>query len=280
MQTLTIGNTTVPVLGMGTWRLGETPSQRQNEIDALRYGLDHGLTVLDTAEIYGEGASETLVGEAINQYARDQVYLVSKFAPWHASSTAIKTALEGSLKRLGVDYLDLYLYHWRGETPLAESFATLQALKQEGLIRAYGVSNFSAADLAETAAVPGGEAVVADELYYNFDKRSLEYSLKPDLIKKGITTIGYSPFGSGDGGRITLPQSLVDLAHDKGLTPHQLMLAWTLRDGDVLSIPKASTVAHMKANMAVIGTTFSQDELRLIDQTYPRPTADSPFEMM
>ncbi|WP_412988406.1 aldo/keto reductase [Pediococcus siamensis] len=273
MRKAKIADRDLPLLGMGTWRLGEgSTDQSKQEIAALQTGLDAGLQIIDTAEIYGKGASERLVGEAIQPYA----HLVSKFAPWHAGAQAIRAALTGSLQRLGVDYLDLYLYHWPGETPWAETFATLRDLKQEGLIKAYGVSNFTVAQLREVRAVPGGQAVMANELYYNLEKRALDRSQKAFQDQAKITTIGYSPFGSGNGQAIHLPQAVMKIAQEKQISAHQLLLAWTMRDG-VISIPKAGTSRHMKENIAAMAVTFSPSELAVIDHNFP---IGNQFEMM
>ncbi|WP_461225115.1 aldo/keto reductase [Lacticaseibacillus suihuaensis] len=270
----------VPAMGIGTWYLGEgSPAQTEQEIASLRCGLDHGVTVIDTAEMYGDGAAETLVGDAIRGYNRDDLVVVSKFYPWHATAAKMKVALAGSLHRLGLDYLDLYLLHWRGSTPLRETLAGMQALQQAGLIRAFGVSNLDVSDLKELAALPGGEQIQANEVLYNLQSRGIEYDLMPYQAKQNISLIGYSPFGSGAGRSIRLPREVQDLARAKHLSDHQLMLAWTMRD-HVLSIPKAATPAHMTENLAARDVTFTPDELAIIDRAFRRPTHKQPLEMI
>lgn len=281
MKTFQLAQTTVPALGMGTWYLGEgDQATSQQEIAALRYGLDHGLTVIDTAEMYGEGKSETLVGQAIAGYPREQLFLISKFYPWHAGARQMRHALENSLARLGVDYLDLYLYHWRGTTPLEETMAGMQALQEAGLIRHYGVSNFDVADLQEAAACTGGENIAANEVCYNLAARGIDYDLRPYQKEHHQSLIGYSPFNSGSGDTIRLPQSVQALARAKNISSHQLMLAWTMRDQDVLPIPKASSAAHMQQNIAALDVTFTPDELAVIDAAFPAPKKKQPLTMI
>jgi diketogulonate reductase-like aldo/keto reductase len=258
--------------------MGEGGSAKTDqEIASLRYGLDHGLTVIDTAEMYGEGAAERVVGQAIKDRDRRQIYLISKFYPWHATAQLIRQSLAQSLARLGTDYLDLYLLHWRGTTPLAETIATLAQLQQEGRIRAYGVSNFDTDDLAEACNVPGGAGIVANEVLYNVAARGIEYDLIPAQQQKGITLIGYSPYGSGDGRAIRVPAALQGLAADKGITVHQLLLAWVLRSGNVLSIPKASSIEHMQANIDAATVQLTSADCALIDQFFPAPTRKVPL---
>ena len=281
LPTFDLAHTAIPALGMGTWYLGEgNAAKTQQELSALRYGLDHGIKVIDTAEMYGEGAAETLVGQAIAPYDRHQLYLISKFYPWHATATQMKKALEASLARLGTDYLDLYLYHWRGNTPLAETLTGMAALKKAGLIKAYGVSNFDVTDLKEAAELPGGIDISANEVLYNLKARGIDYDLRTYQKQHDQSLIGYSPFNSGSGNTIILPQGLQDLAKAKHITAHQLMLAWTWRHQDVLAIPKASSVAHVQANLDAMHTTFTSDELTLIDSAFPEPTQHVPLAMI
>ncbi len=281
LPTFDLAHTAVPALGMGTWYLGEgNAAKTQQELSALRYGLAHGIKVIDTAEMYGEGAAETLVGQAIASYDRPQLYLISKFYPWHATATQMKKALEASLARLGTDYLDLYLYHWRGNTPLAETLTGMAALKKAGLIKAYGVSNFDVTDLKEAAELPGGNDISANEVLYNLKARGIDYDLRTYQKQHDQSLIGYSPFNSGSGNTIILPQGLQDLAKAKHITAHQLMLAWTWRHQDVLAIPKASSIAHVQANLDAMHTTFTSDELTLIDSAFPEPTQHVPLAMI
>lgn len=276
-----IGQQTIANLGMGTWHLGEGDSQQSaQELKTLRYGIEHGINVIDTAEMYGEGAAESLVGQAIMPYKRSDLYLISKFYPWHATQSAMRTALQHSLKRLQTDYLDLYLLRWPGDTPIQETLAGLQALQHEGLIKQYGVSNFDQADLQMAHLVDPDAVLSANEVLYNLDSRGIEYDLLPYHHTHQIATIGYSPFGSGDGQEITLPASLTDLAKQKNITPHQLMLSWVLQRGDVLAIPKASTIAHLQANVETQQVSWTDDELAVVDQAFPQPTHKTPLKVI
>ncbi|MFD1430828.1 aldo/keto reductase [Lacticaseibacillus mingshuiensis] len=275
MKMITLAGQQVPQLGLGTWGLGENKATADTALAALQAGISAGATVIDTAEMYGDGAAETLVGRLWQTVPRDRVFLISKFYPWHADPTEMRVALLNSLRRLKTDYLDLYLLHWPGDTPLAATVQGLNALKKEGLIRAYGVSNFDVADVQKWLAVPDAP-LTANEVLYNVAERGIEFDLLPRHRQRGITTIGYFPFNSGSGDSIPVPDSLKALAAEKGVTVHQLLLAWTMRT-DVLSIPKASTVAHMTANLAAADLTLSPTDLARIDQLFPGPTRKMPL---
>ncbi|MDB1564293.1 aldo/keto reductase [Lacticaseibacillus paracasei] len=281
MKTIKIGGVNVPIMGMGTWYLGEgNAAQSEQEAAALKYGLNHGLTVIDTAEMYGNGAAESMIGSFLGDYDRANIYLISKFYPSHADKRQMRTALKNSLKRLRTDYLDLYLLHWRGSTPLAETLEGLQDLQKEGLIKQYGVSNFDVDDMDQLTLEPGGDQIAANEVLYNLQSRGIEYDLLPQQKQGNITTIGYSPFGSGSGKSIKLPPELRTLAKEKNISTHQLMLAWVLRHGDVLTIPRSGEASHMAENIAAADVTFSPDELTLFEQAFPAPRHHIPLEMI
>ncbi len=266
-------------LGMGTWHLGEDPQRKKEEIAALRYGLTHGLKVIDTAEMYGDGQSEKLIGEAIKGYDRSTLFLISKFYPYHATPSLERSSLMASLKRLGTDYLDLYLLHWRGNHRLSDTIVGLQALQKAGLIRHWGVSNFDIADMKELFSLPGGKDCFANEDLYNLVHRGVEYDLLPWQEQKQLNFIGYSPFNSKNGKiRITHNLKAVARAHDA--TPHQIMLAWTIRSGQVLSIPEAGTIKHMKENIAAQKIKLSEDDLRLLNSDFPVPTSKETLAMI
>lgn len=267
-------------LGIGTWNIGEDPKKKKDEIAAIRYGLDNGIKIIDTAEMYGEGKSETLVGQAIKGYDRSQIYLISKFYPYHATPKLERKSLEASLKRLGTDYLDLYLLHWRGSHRLSDTIRGLEDLKKEGLIRQWGVSNFDTPDMKELFSVPGGRACFANEDLYNLDHRGVEYDLLPWQEENKVNFIGYSPFNSGKGNTIRITHNLKTVARDHDATPHQIMLAWTLRSGKILSIPKSGKVSHMKENIAAQEIKLNDDELRLINSDFPQPTHKLPLDMI
>lgn len=267
-------------LGIGTWGIGEDPKRKKDEIAAIRYGLDHGLNIIDTAEMYGDGKSEELIGEAIKNYDRNKLFLISKFYPYHATPELERKSLEASLKRLGTDYLDLYLLHWRGNHRLSDTIRGLEILQEKGLIRHWGVSNFDTSDMIELFGVPGGRACFANEDLYNLNERGTEFDLQAWQKEHNVSFIGYSPFNSGAGDNIRITQNLKIVARDHHATPHQIMLAWTLRNGNVLSIPKASNIKHMKENIAAQAIKLNDDELRLINSDFPIPTKKTPLSVI
>jgi diketogulonate reductase-like aldo/keto reductase len=263
--------TVVPALGQGTWMMAEAPPRRRDEIAALQAGIDLGLTLIDTAEMYGDGASETLVGEAIAG-RRDRVFLVSKVLPENASRAGTVKACECSLKRLGTDRLDLYLLHWRGRHPLAETVAGFEALIAAGKIRRWGVSNLDAADMDELGAVPA-----TNQVLYNPTRRGIEFDLLPRCRRAGVPIMAYSPVEQG---RILRHAGLRRLAEARGVTPAQLTLAWVMRQGDIIAIPKAGTVAHVAENRAAADIVLTADELAEFDRIFPPPTKRRPLEML
>src|ERR671934_641422 len=241
------GGEAIPVLGLGTWRMGESAASRRHEVAALRTGIDLGMTVIDTAEMYADGGAERVVGEAIAG-RRDDVFIVSKFYPQNAMREKMRAACERSLRRLDTDRIDLYLLHWRGEVALRETLDGFRALLDEGKIRYAGVSNFDVADMEELARLKDGlELVVTDQVLYNLEKRGAEYDLLPWMRKRHRPLIAYSPIEEGLLAAAT-HRVLAEVAERRGATPAQVALAWTIRDGDVVAIPKAASVAHVKEN--------------------------------
>ena len=230
--------------------------------------------------MYGEGKSEKLVGEAIKGYDRSKLFLISKFYPYHATPELERQSLEASLERLGTDYLDLYLLHWRGNHRLSDTIRGLEALQKEGLIRHWGVSNFDTSDMKELFTVPGGDKCFANEDLYNLNERGTEYDLQDWQKKHGVSFIGYSPFNSGAGDTIRITRNLKIVARDHGVTQHQIMLAWTMRNGNVLAIPKAAKIKHMKENIAAQNIKLTEDELRLINSDFPVPTEKTPLAVI
>ncbi|MEA5456133.1 aldo/keto reductase [Sinomonas sp. JGH33] len=269
----------VPCLGQGTWFMGEDPSRADEERRALRAGLDAGLTLVDTAEMYGDGAAEALVGEAIAG-RRDEVFLVSKVLPWNATRRGTAQALEGSLRRLRTDYLDLYLYHWRGSTPLAESIEALMRLQEEGKIRAWGVSNLDPADLAELAHIPGATSATGfqtDQVLYNLARRGIEFDLLPRLRRSRVPVMAYSPIEQG---RLLGHRALASVAARHGTSEAQVALAWVLRDDGVIAIPKSSTPQHTLENRSALGIRLTPDDLAVLDAAFPAPRRAVPLEML
>ena len=267
--------TQVPALGQGTWMMAERPAQRAAELAALRAGVELGLTLIDTAEMYADGESERLVGEALRGL-REQVFLVSKAYPQNASQQRLPQACEASLKRLGTDRLDLYLLHWRGRVPLAETVAAMEKLVAAGKIRRWGVSNLDTPDLQELIAA-GGTACATDQVLYNLTRRGPEHDLLPWLAGRGIPVMAYSPIEQG---RLLNNPQLQAIAANLAATPAQVALAWVLHRGQVLAIPKAGTVAHVQENRAAAELSLSASELATLDAAFPLPSQRRPLEML
>ena len=265
----------VCMLGQGTWMMGERPDRRSDEIAALRLGNDLGMTLIDTAEMYGEGAAEELVGEALGD-VRDRLFLVSKAYPQNASRARLRVACEASLKRLGTDRLDLYLLHWRGSVPLGETIEAMQALRTAGMIRHWGVSNLDTDDMDELIAA-GGDGCAVNQILYNLTRRGPEHDLLPWLERHGIPIMAYSPVEQG---RLLADQTLRRIAGAIGATPAQVALAWTLRRGNVIAIPKAGSVAHVRDNYAAIALVLSDDDMAALDDAFPAPLRRRPLEML
>jgi diketogulonate reductase-like aldo/keto reductase len=267
---------TMPVLGLGTWHLGEGRHPPQVEIDALRTGLDLGMALVDTAEMYGDGATETLVGRAIAG-RRDDVFLVSKVMPHHATFDGTIAACEGSLRRLGTDRLDLYLLHWRGSVPLDETVGAFDELKRTGKIRHWGVSNFDVADLAELADVRGGQAVEADQVLYNLLHRGIEWNLLPLCQRSGIPAMAYSPIEQG---RLADDPVLRGIGRRRRATATQVALAWVVSHPGVCAIPEAGTPQHVRQNAGALRVELEEDDVVEIDAAFPPPARPVPLEVL
>ena len=279
MKKVTINNQVLPALGIGTWEMGDNSEDREKEIKAIRSGLDAGLKVIDTAEMYGNGHSEELVGEAIAPYQRSQIFLISKVLPQNASAPKMRQSLEASLKRLKTDYLDLYLYHWRGMVPLAETVSELQSLQDEGLIRSWGVSNFDIDDMQELWQLPDGQNCVANEDLYNLETRGIEYSLLPWQRKHNMPLIAYSPLGRGPkmGSTMTKNEAVLQVAEDHEASPYQILLAWVMQQPDVLAIPKSSSSKHLLSNLKALDIELTKEDLQVLEQAYPKPDHKEPL---
>ena len=264
----------VPILGQGTWKMGESSAKRSAEIAALKLGLDLGMTLIDTAEMYGQGGSEQIVGEAVGD-RREEVFLVSKVYPQNADRKGVAAACERSLRRLKMDYLDLYLLHWRGSVPLSETLDGFQALKAAGKIRDYGVSNFDRDDMEEAAGLPGGKGIATNQVLYNLMRRGIEWDLLPWCLERSIPIIAYSPIDQG-----RLPGKLEPLAMRRGASPAQIALAWLLRQEGLIVIPKATNLAHVRENRAALDLTLAVDELAEIDRLFPPPRRKRGLEIL
>lgn len=277
MQTLELpSGQTIPVLGMGTWRMGENAKSHQSEVKALRHGLDLGFSLIDTAEMYGEGGAEEVIAEAIAN-RRSEVFLVSKVYPHNASKRGVIAACERSLKRLKTNYLDLYLLHWRGSVPLVETLEAFQVLQQSGKIGSYGVSNFDVDDMKEASHLPSGAAIATNQVLYNLMRRGIEWNLLPWCQQRNIPIMAYSPIEQG---RLLNHQTLKTIAQDREVSAAQVAIAWLLHQDGVIVIPKASSINHVEQNRAALDLKLSAEELTALDSAFPPPTQTAPLEML
>jgi diketogulonate reductase-like aldo/keto reductase len=266
----------VPALGQGTWNIGDDPKSRAAEIAALRRGLDLGLTLVDTAEMYGDGRSEELVGEAIAG-RRDEVFLVSKVYPHNASRQSMPRSCDASLRRLRVETIDLYLLHWPGNVPLAETMESFEALQRAGKIRHWGVSNFDTDGMQEVWGTAGGAAAQVNQVLYNLGERGIEWDLRPWLREHGVAVMAYSPF---DQGRLLRKPPLLDFAKRHGMTPAQVAIAWLLAQDDVIAIPKTGSPERLQDNAAALAHPLSREQREELDRLFPPPKGPTPLAML
>ncbi len=270
------GGERVPALGQGTWHMGDRRGEREREVAAVRAGIDAGLTLIDTAEMYGDGEAERVVGEAMGA-RRKELFLVSKVFPHNASRAGVRAACEASLERLGTDQVDLYLLHWRGGADLAEAVAGFEDLQREGLIRYWGVSNFDATDLADLWRVPGGDACSANQLLYHLGERAIERDPLPWMREYGIPAMAYCPLGQG---RLLKQRALRDFAGRTGITPAQAALAWLQARAEVIAIPKTSDPDRQTENRAAAEITLDREQLAELDHMFPPPKASGPLPIV
>lgn len=265
----------IPILGMGTWRMGENHKHHQAEVKALRHGLDLGMTLIDTAEMYGEGGAEAVIAEVM-AHRRSEIFLVSKVYPHNATRQGVIKACERSLTRLKTDYLNLYLLHWRGSVPLSETFSAFETLKQQGKIRDYGVSNFDVADMEEGWAITGS-AITTNQVLYNLMRRGIEWDLLPWCRHRGIPIMAYSPVEQG---RLLHRKPLQTIAQQHGVTPAQVAIAWLLHQENVIAIPKASSLSHIDQNYAALNLQLTSEDLQALDAAFPPPAKPIALEML
>lgn len=263
----------MPRLGMGTWFLGESPHTEQTEIAALRAGLDNGMQLIDTAEMYGEGRSERLIGKAIRGYDRKDLFLVSKVYPHNAGRKHIFHSLEQSLANLGTDYLDLYLLHWRGSVPLKETVECMEQLVQEGKIRSWGVSNFDTDDMEELFSVPGGSHCAVNQVLYHLGSRGIEYDLLPWLTRHQIPVMAYCPLAQGGELRRGLLEApaVQKIAKAHSVSEMQVLLAFVLRQQNMIAIPRSSHAEHVLENMQAADLELTDEEYARLDRAFPAP---------
>ena len=276
MRMISLAGQNVPVLGQGTWYMGDGPARREEEVRALRTGIDVGMNLIDTAEMYGSGRSEELVGEAIRG-RRDEVFLVSKVLPNNASRTGTVQACEASLRRLGTDRLDLYLLHWEGSYPLSDTFAAFEELREQGKIGAWGVSNFDRVELAEAQEL-AAQSISTNQVLFNLQRRWPEAGLLQDMQAAGIPMMAYSPIEQG-----VLTEGSLALEHvaaRHGATPAQAALAWVISHPGVIAIPKASSEAHVRENAAAADISLTEEDFAELTAAFPEPPAGAPIEIL
>ncbi|WP_442956197.1 aldo/keto reductase [Paenibacillus sp. USHLN196] len=283
-QTRTIllpDGTALPAIGQGTWNMGEKQSSQEEEVRALRSGIELGMTVIDTAEMYAEGGAEVVTGKAISG-CRDEVFLVSKVYPHHADRKQMITACERSLTRLGTDRLDLYLLHWRGGVPLEETVQALEQLKQSGKILRWGVSNLDTRDMQELWSLPEGSHCMVNQVLYHAASRGIEHDLLPWMRERRVPIMAYCPLAQGGRLRNELLEHPVirEIAQDRGVTTSQIALAWVIRDGDVLAIPKAVQLNHVADNAAAVNIVLTQEELTRLNEVFPAPKGKVPLDIV
>jgi diketogulonate reductase-like aldo/keto reductase len=264
----------VPAFGMGTWYMGDDAARRPAEVAALRFGLDAGVRLIDTAEMYGEGGAEEVVGEALAG-RRDEVFVVSKVYPHNASRKGVAAACERSLKRMKTDRIDLYLLHWRGSVPFAETVEGFESLRAAGKIRHWGVSNLDSGDMEELWGV--SQAVQANQLLYNLTRRGIEWELLPWQRERRIPTMAYSPIEQA---RLLKNRALAEFSRGHGMSAAQAALAWLLAKDDVIVIPKAANTAHLAENLDSLKVSLTKDQLAELDRAFPPPKGPSSLEML
>ena len=275
MRTVQLPNdVSVPALGLGTWRMGESPASHPRDVAAVRRAFELGYRLIDTAEMYGDGGAERVVGEALKGAVdagvlrREDVFLVTKVMPGNASRKGTIAACERSVQRLGVDYVDLFLLHWRGPRPLEETVAAFESLSERGLVRSWGVSNFNVADLDELWRLPAGSHCVANQVYYSASERGIEFDLLPAHRQRRLATMAYCPI---DQGALASDATFAEIGQRHGVTAAQAALAWVLRQPDVVAIPKAGREQHLRDNLAAAQLTLSERDLAAVDARYAPP---------
>lgn len=283
MEYITLRNgMSVPKLGMGTWYLGENLSAREEEIHALQTGIQNGMTLIDTAEMYGNGHSEQLVGQAVRDYDRKELFLVSKVLPQNAGENRLRRSLNHTLRMMRTNYLDLYLLHWRGSIPLAETVRCMEEMVEEGKIRAWGVSNFDTDDMKELFGIPGGEHCAVNQVLYHLGSRGIEYSLKPWMDARGVALMAYCPLAQAG----MLRQELLNhpvldrIAGARRITVSQLLLAFVLHRENTIAIPRSGKAVHVQANADAMKVRLSKEELIEIDRAFPAPDHKSCLDIV
>lgn len=276
-----IKDMSIEPVGLGTWKMGDDSNNHQDEIDAIQFAINQGANVIDTAEMYGDGASEELIGEAIQSYDREKLYIISKVHPENASRDKVLTSIDNSLKRLRTDYIDLYLLHWKSQYPLEETISAFEEAKNLGKIKEWGVSNFDTSDMKHLLSLPNGHKCVANQVRYNVGDRGIEYDLKPFMRENNIALISYAPIARGDklGKNLTKSPVLLELSRKYEVDVFQILLAWNIRDGHTLAIPKSSNKLHIENNMGASNIHLTEEDIQKIDSEFPPPTTKEPLAL-
>lgn len=268
-------------IGQGTWKMGENPNVREAEIKALKKGIELGLTLIDTAEMYGDGRTESLIGEAIKEYSRQKLYLISKVYPFHAGKGKIFESCEASLKRLGTDYLDMYLLHWRGNIPLTETVACMEELVKRGKIRRWGVSNFDLSDMEDLLDIKQGENCSINQVLYHLGSRGVEYDLLPWQQEKGIPVMAYCPLAQAGNLKCALRNSkgVEEVAKKHNATIYQILLSFVLTKDNVIAIPKASKASHIQDNYGAMNIKLDTEDIERLSMEFPAPKRKVPLDI-
>ena len=276
-----IKDMSIEPIGLGTWKMGDDSNNHQDEIDAIQFAINQGANVIDTAEMYGDGASEELIGEAIQSYDREKLYIISKVHPENASRDKVLTSIDNSLKRLRTDYIDLYLLHWKSQYPLEETISAFEEAKNLGKIKEWGVSNFDTSDMKHLLSLPNGHKCVANQVRYNVGDRGIEYDLKPFMRENNIALISYAPIARGDklGKNLTKSPVLLELSRKYEVDVFQILLAWNIRDGHTLAIPKSSNKLHIENNMGASNIHLTEEDIQKIYSEFPPPTTKEPLAL-
>ena len=276
-----IKDMSIEPIGLGTLKMGDDSNNHQDEIDAIQFAINQGANVIDTVEMYGDGASEELIGEAIQSYDREKLYIISKVHPENASRDKVLTSIDNSLKRLRTDYIDLYLLHWKSQYPLEETISAFEEAKNLGKIKEWGVSNFDTSDMKHLLSLPNGHECVANQVRYNIGDRGIEYDLKPFMRENNIALISYAPIARGDklGKNLTKSPVLLELSRKYEVDVFQILLAWNIRDGHTLAIPKSSNKLHIENNMGASNIHLTEEDIQKIDSEFPPPTTKEPLAL-
>ncbi|USL27474.1 aldo/keto reductase (plasmid) [Priestia megaterium] len=268
-------------IGLGTWNMGDNKEKYTQELNALRSGLDAGIQVIDTAEMYGDGNSESLIGDAIKPFEREKLYLVSKVLPNNASKKQLPISLDNSLKRLKTDYLDLYLLHWQGSIPIEETIETMEKAKMQGKIKSWGVSNFDVTNMTKLLKQPNSHHCVTNQVRYNLGDRGIDFDLVPMMKENNMPLMAYAPVARGDrlGSNLTKQKVLLDISQKYNANVFQILLAWCIRNGQTIAIPQSSNTKHVISNVKSANIQLTEEDLAKIDSVYPEPRVREPLAL-